>query len=940
MLGLEMSTEIIVIGALSGLAYAVLAAGLVLVYRATKVINFAHGEIGAFGAAILAKLVLDLGWNWVLSFVLVLVIGGALGALIELTVIRRLFNASRLVILVATIGVAQLLFFAQAVLPGIDKAAPYPTGFHRTMQIGGLLLQGQHFVAIAFVPAAMMGLAYLLNRSPYGVAIRAAASNRDSTRLAGISTRRISTLVWVLAGVLATGAVVISNPIRGVLVGGSFAAGSSVGLGPSLLLRALAAALAGRLTSLPITLAAAVGIGVTEAVLLVNVSSPRLMDFVLFVVILVLVLVLARRVPSEDDAPWSVAAGSRPVSPRLTEIAWVRLLPHFAAGATLALAVVLPLFFTSSARVFLFTRVLLFAMIALSVLVVLGWAGQLSLCQFAFVGLGSVVLAALQQRGMPFGPAVVYATVAGVLAALVIGLPALRVRGLFLAVATLAFAISAGGYILSHEFFFGDTTVVTVRRGELWGIDLNAHRTYYYLCLLVLVGTVGIVSSVRRTGVGRRIIAVRDNERSAASYAVSPRLAKLTAFALSGGLAALAGALLGGLRVQVSSQGFGPELSLEAVAMTIIGGLGSITGALLGAAYMVGLPSLFDNSPEVRLLTSGVGLLFLLMYVPGGLIQILHAARDAGLGIIERRLEPAAAAPDAPTTAGPVALAVHPVKRGDDDGTSAALEVDAVSVTFGGVTALDDVSIRANRGEVIGLIGANGAGKSTLMNAISGFLEPNSGQIRIYGRDITALPPHLRARSGLGRVFQDARLFESLTVKETVCVALESHFPSQLVPSMLALPPSRCDERAKATEADELIGFLGLGRYVDTQIEHLSTGTRRIVELACLLALGPSVLLLDEPTAGVAQRETEAFGPLIKRVQTELAATVVIIEHDIPLVTSLSDRLYCLATGRLIAEGEPDAVRTMPAVISSYLGTDERAIKRSDLVTPGSRPTR
>jgi ABC-type branched-subunit amino acid transport system ATPase component len=202
---------------------------------------------------------------------------------------------------------------------------------------------------------------------------------------------------------------------------------------------------------------------------------------------------------------------------------------------------------------------------------------------------------------------------------------------------------------------------------------------------------------------------------------------------------------------------------------------------------------------------------------------------------------------------------------------------------------------------------------------------------------VTTLAPHQRAGLGMGRVFQDARLFGDLTLRDTVKVALEAHDRSELIPSLLALPPSLRSERAKSDEASAYIDFLGLGRYADTFLSDLSTGTRRIVELCCLLAQGSRLLLLDEPTAGVAQRETEAFGPLIRRIRAELGATIVIIEHDIPLIMSISDRVYCLAAGAEIAEGLPEVVRNDPMVIAAYLGTDERAIARSGaaaVVTP------
>ena len=232
-------------------------------------------------------------------------------------------------------------------------------------------------------------------------------------------------------------------------------------------------------------------------------------------------------------------------------------------------------------------------------------------------------------------------------------------------------------------------------------------------------------------------------------------------------------------------------------------------------------------------------------------------------------------------------------------------------------------------GEVIGLIGTNGAGKSTLLNAIGGFVR-GSGRVELLGRDISGLRAHKRARAGLGRTFQAATLFPELTVRETVQLALEARARTHFWGSLLYAPWATTAERRKRTEAAELIDFLGLGRYADRFIAELSTGTRRIVELASVLAVAPRVICLDEPTAGVAQREAEAFGPLITRVQRELDATLVVVEHDLPMILSISDRVYCMEAGAVIAEGAPDDVRNNPEVVASYLGTDDRAIQRSN----------
>jgi ABC-type branched-subunit amino acid transport system ATPase component len=217
------------------------------------------------------------------------------------------------------------------------------------------------------------------------------------------------------------------------------------------------------------------------------------------------------------------------------------------------------------------------------------------------------------------------------------------------------------------------------------------------------------------------------------------------------------------------------------------------------------------------------------------------------------------------------------------------------------------------------------------MNAIGGFV-PAAGSVHLHGKDVSAMGAARRARHGLGRTFQAARLFPELTVRETVEVALEARGRTGFLSTALCLPRAISRERQRRSEADELIGFLGLGRYANVRIADLSTGTRRIVELAGLLALDARVLCLDEPTAGVAQRETEAFGPLIREIRRELGAAMLVIEHDMPLIMSISDRVYCLEVGRVIAEGAPSEVRHDPKVVASYLGVDERAIARSGTV--------
>lgn len=258
------------------------------------------------------------------------------------------------------------------------------------------------------------------------------------------------------------------------------------------------------------------------------------------------------------------------------------------------------------------------------------------------------------------------------------------------------------------------------------------------------------------------------------------------------------------------------------------------------------------------------------------------------------------------------------------------LLAEDVSVRFGGVQALDGVSLRVERTEIVGLIGGNGAGKTTLMDCVSGYVAPEpGGRLLVFGQDVVGMPPDVRPYLHMGRSYQGARLFPGLTVTETLLVAVERQKRSAVLASILNLGSARRAERVKREQVDRLIGTLGLEGYRDTLISELSTGTRRVVDIAAILAQGPKLLLLDEPTAGLAQREAEAFRPMLRRVQDELGCSILLIEHDIMLVGELCDRVYALESGGVIAEGSPEHVRSDERVIASYLGTDQEAIRRS-----------
>ena len=268
------------------------------------------------------------------------------------------------------------------------------------------------------------------------------------------------------------------------------------------------------------------------------------------------------------------------------------------------------------------------------------------------------------------------------------------------------------------------------------------------------------------------------------------------------------------------------------------------------------------------------------------------------------------------------------------------LEGEGLVRTFGGITAVDGVSLQLHKGEILGLIGTNGAGKTTIFDLLSGYLPLDRGRILFDGVDVTDRSADARAVLGLGRSFQDARLFPSLTATEAIAVALERHLEVRdPLSTLLRLPIAKDEERQISERVDELIELLNLGAYRDKFIGELSTGSRRIVDIACCLAHGPSVLLLDEPSSGIAQRETEALGPLLLRVHRELGTSLLVIEHDMPLIKGIAHRLIALEAGRTICEGRPDEVLDHPSVVASYLGTDEATISRSGQLA-GPRPAR
>jgi ABC-type branched-subunit amino acid transport system ATPase component/ABC-type branched-subunit amino acid transport system permease subunit len=925
----QIPLEIVVLGAITGTAYSLFGMGLSLTYQSARVVNFAQGSMGAVPALFVASRVVDHGWSYWVAVPMALILATATGALMELLIMRRLANSPRLVILVATIAVAQLLLIPGQFMVHLNHTklgtTPFPVPIHHTFRLLGAHLTGGDILTVIVVPLLTVALSLFMRRTNVGLASRAIAENAEAAEAAGVPIRTISLAVWSIAGLLAGVAAILLGPTQPVL-GGLFGAGGTgaISNNSDLLLRGLGAAMMGGLVYLPQVFAAGIALGIVEALFHWNYPTHGTVDLVIVVLIGGSLLVrrdLRQLARGTEESSWSLSGSVRPLAERFRRMPNVRAAHGAVVAVGLGAAVLIPYLAAPSQRV-LYSAITLFTLMSLSLVILTGWAGQVSLGQAAFVGLGALVGGRVEQLGYPFFGAMMFVVAAGVVTAAVVGLPALRLRGLFLAVTTLAFAVLVDRYLTQAHWLVNNgassTGSESLRRPVAHGVNFNNELTYYYLMLAITVLAMVGVRQLARSGVARRLIAVRDNETMAAALSVSPAGTKLTAFMLSGAVASLAGFFYGMLLINFGSVGLtSPQLSLSLMAMVIVGGATSITGAILGALYIRGIPY-FVTANWVLLLTSGGGLLLVILAVPGGLASLAFRVRNWAI----RHLTGEDPTSHDATDQARQPLRLEPRARrvaGADDPPD--IEVCAATVSFGGLQALDNVSLHAAHGEIVGLIGPNGAGKTTLFDVLSGLVEPDSGSVLLQGEDITGLPPEERAMLGLARSFQLARLFDDLTVSDVLKVALERDEPTELVPSLLALPPARAAERRKELRARDLMDLLGLGPFAERKARELSTGTRRIVELGCTIALGAAVILLDEPTGGIAQREVEAFSPVLCQIRDHLDATMIVVAHDLPMILGLADRMYVMASGAVIAEGAPNVLLRDPDVIAAYIGT-------------------
>jgi ABC-type branched-subunit amino acid transport system permease subunit len=630
---------VLVEGVITGLGYGLLALGLVLIYRTNRVLNFAQGQLGVVAAVFMAKIVDDWHIDYWIGLAVALALAAAVGALCELT-LRRIFDRPRVLVMVATIGLSQVLFLLTA-LPFVRPhklSHPFPVPVDWSFSIGGFVFTPGQVLTLIVAPVVALSIAAFIRWSRWGLAMRAMSENADSARLSGVWVRRTSTVAWTLAGVLSAFAAILNAP-------GQTSVLTEV-LSPDLLVLALIAGLVGAMTNLTVAFVAGIGLGVVVEVLNWNITNPATVSLILFGVLLFVLLVrvagLQKGIRRGDRSTW--AHGSATLSRRAGALR--RRVGNTGVGAILVAVALLPLV-VSPGRSFLLARICIYAVVALSLTVLTGWAGQVSLGQFGLVAVGAIMAARLG-ASVPLVLLLPYAGAVTAVVAVLVGLPALRVRGLYLAVSTLGFALFMQQAVLStpcetlpivHKTVctgLPDPQSTLISRPDFLGIDLTSERAFAWFSLAVLVVTVLIVRVWRDRGVARRLVAVRDNETAASAMGIPIVRTKLLAFALSGFLAGCAGACLAFATERFSAATFDPATSILVVSMVVIGGLGSIPGAVLGAVYLLGLPAIFGATSTVLFLTSGFGLLAFILYLPGGLAEILHRIGDLVTKGIER----------------------------------------------------------------------------------------------------------------------------------------------------------------------------------------------------------------------------------------------------------------------------------------------------------------
>jgi branched-chain amino acid transport system permease protein len=912
--------NIIIGGLITGSIYALLAVGYSLVFSVSGALNLAQGAFVALGALVMYSFMNNAHLPVVAAFLASLCVVGAAVGIIEWVVIRRA---------VTRISHASLLMMMGGLLTAFEGAAyliwgANPFAFSqfsgaKPVTIGQLSIPTQGFWVIGAMLASVAALAWLLSRSRWGRGLRATSENITAARLMGVPVDRMILLSFVAAAILGVIGGAVIAPLTS-LDYTSMASYTNEGL--------IAVSLGG-LGSVYGALAGGLALGVVEAVVSGYVSSLFSTAISLIVLIGIIFLrpqgLLGRVRGGRMDVA-ERTAGRIYAPPKLPR-GW---LP--AAGAVLA---VVMLFFpriipAGDMRAVNITGLFCLTIVGLDLLT--GVAGQVSLGQAGFMAIGGYTSAILAVHyNVPTLVGLIAGAAGSALAAAVLGVVCGRLRGMYLAIVTLAFGILVEAMANGLNITGGPSGIAGIPPFSVGGFAFDTDTKMFYL-VWALVGVALVLSAnLIRSNRGRILRAMHGDQVGARSLGLHVTRAKIAVFVISACMASVAGSLYASYFRYLSPDQVGSAQSLTLITMLAIGGMGTLFGPLVGVALLTYLPLVSQSVANYSMLITGVLLVVFLRYLPAGIwgavLEGVTRARTAWPG---RAAMPATAlmsangngSPGDPLPAANASTSAKVHANGSDPGARPAVEVRGLSKSFGGVAAVQNASFAVPDGSLTALIGPNGAGKSTMFNLITNLYQPDKGEVVLRGRPITGLRSDRITSLGLFRTFQTARVFPQLTVLDNVLVGGYRLGRAGYLAQSLRLRRCRQEERRMEARARRLLDVMGLADRADQRAAVLPLAAQKYLELARALMARPSVVLFDEPAAGMNDAETAELGMILRAVR-DTGHTVVVVEHNMSLVMGVCDQVVVMDAGSVIAAGPPQAVQNDPLVISAYFGAAE-----------------
>jgi ABC-type branched-subunit amino acid transport system ATPase component/branched-subunit amino acid ABC-type transport system permease component len=907
----------VILGITAGSVYGLTGTGLVLTYSTSGIFNFAQGAVATTGAYVFYILhddVLHLA-AVPTALLCVFVVGPVLGLGLE-AMARRLADASATMKVVATIGLVLVVQgFFSATFGTLSRTFPAWLP-QRAFDIGGVFVGEDQMIITGIALAATVALFLFFRQTRLGLAMRGVVDNPELLDLGGTSPAAVRRWAWIIGSSFAT--------LAGILLAPSLNLDATVLT--LLVVQAFGAAAIGRFSSLPLTYAGGLVVGIIASVATKYVVTgsaalaglPASIPFVVLFLVLIFTprsRLAERRVSRPRPAP-SYAAPAR-VQLAGAAVAGLVLLavPHLVNAGQL------PYWSDGLTEVVLF----------LSLGLLVRTSGQISLCQAAFAAIGATTMGHLTAGfGLPWGAALLLAGLAAVPVGAFIAIPAIRLPGVFLALATFGFGVTMEQMGYPLWIMFGSSSLgQAVNRPSFAQGDI----AYYYLMLAFVVVASLLVVWLVRSRLGRLLRGLADSPVALATHGTSVLVTRVLVFCVAAFLAAVSGALFGGVVHTVTSSDFTSFGSLTLLALLVMMP-GREPWYAFGAGFaLVVIPSWISTGATVgdwlNVLFGAAAVQVALGFTPRN--QRLHRLGDRIGG---RRRAPATVSPP-PATAFPAvprAQAAAPAVAAQ----AAGLDLANVTVRYGGHVAVNDVSLTAPVGRITGLIGPNGAGKTTLFNVASGLVRPSAGTLRLHGADLSALDPAARARRGLGRTFQKMELFDSLTARANVSLGREAGQAGRRPWRHVA--QTRTEGRRRAAAAEQAMALAGIADLADRPVAALSTGQRRLVELARCLAGEFDVLLLDEPSSGLDGAETERFGEILTRVVAERGVGILLVEHDMALVMSICDYVHVLDFGTKIFEGTTADVSSSDPVRAAYLGAAYPGTAYPGTAYPGTAP--